>query len=82
MACTPTGYRLVTFAGWIGLLGWLQVLALVGAFALYGITRWFEPPTLWLFVLPLGFRVLAQSLDSYGRSLAKRKQFEYHYKPD
>jgi hypothetical protein len=82
MACTPIGYRLVTLASWIGLLGWLQFLALVGTFALFGITRWFPPPTLWLFALPLACRVLAQGLDVYGRSLAERKQFEYHYKPD
>jgi hypothetical protein len=82
MACTPAGYRLVTLAGWIGFLGWLQFLALVGAFALYGITRWFDPPTLWLFALPVACRVLAQTLDVYGRSLAARKQFQYHYKPD
>jgi hypothetical protein len=82
MACTPAGYRLVTLAGWIGFLGWVQFLALLAVFALYGMTRWFEPPTLWLFALPLVCRVVAQSLDVYGRSLAARKQFEYHYKPD
>jgi hypothetical protein len=82
MACAPAAYRLVSLAGLVGMLGWLQFLVLVGAFILYGITRWFDPPTLWLFALPLAFRVLAQSLDVYGRSLAARKQFEYHYKPD
>ena len=80
--CTPAGYRLVALAGWIGLLGWLVFLVLLGAFILYGITRWFEPPTLWLFALPLAFRILAQTLDGFGRSLAARKRFEYHYKPD
>jgi hypothetical protein len=82
MACTPAGYRLVAFAGWVGFLGWLIFLALLGIFALYGITRWFEPPTLWLFALPPALRVVAWTADVYGRSLASRKGFEYHYKPD
>jgi hypothetical protein len=82
MACTPAGYSLVAVAGWIGFLGWLQFLALLGVFILWAITRWFEPPTLWLFALPLACRVLAMVLDASGRSLAARKQFEYHYKPD
>lgn len=82
MACTPAGYRLVAAAGWIGALGWLLFLALVGALILWAITRWFEPPSLWLFALPLACRVLAMVLDVHGRSLAARKQFAYHYKPD
>lgn len=82
MACTPAGYRLVVVAGGIGLLGWLQFLGLLGVLIFWAITRWFEPPTLWLFVLPLACRVLAMVLDAFGRSLAARKQFEYHYKPD
>jgi hypothetical protein len=51
-------------------------------FIVSAVTRWFEPPTLWLFALPLGFRVVAQILDGRGRLLATRKHFEYHYKPD
>ena len=82
MACTPAGYRLVQIAGLVGLLGWLLFLALVGVFAVSAITRWFQPPTLWLFALPLACRVVAMVLDVQGRSLATRKQFEYHYKPD
>jgi hypothetical protein len=82
MTCTPAGYRLVALAGLIGVLGWLQFLVLVVILILWAITRLFEPPTLWLFALPLAFRVVAQVLDSLGRSLATRKHFEYHYKPD
>ena len=82
LTCTPAGYRLVEFAGWIGALGWLQFLVLVGVLIVWAITRMFERPTLWLFALPLAFRVVAQALDIYGRSLATRKHFQYHYKPD
>lgn len=82
MACTPTGYRLLNLAGWIGLLGWLQFLLLVVALILFAITRLFEFPTLWLFALPLAFGVVAGLLAGFGRSLASRKHFEYHYKPD
>jgi hypothetical protein len=82
MACTPAGYRLVLVAGLVGLLGWLVFLAIVGVFTFWAITRWFEAPTLWLYALPLAFRVVAMVLDNLGRSLATGKQFEYHYKPD
>ena len=82
MTCTPAGYRLVGVAGWVGILGWLQFLVLVAIFILFGVTRLFEPPSLWLFALPIAFRFVAQLLDGLGRSLAKRKNFEYHYKPD
>jgi hypothetical protein len=82
LTCTPAGYRLVSLAGLIGVLGWLLFLLLVAALIVATITRLFEFPTLWLFALPLAFRVVAQALDVYGRSLAVRKQFEYHYKPD
>jgi hypothetical protein len=80
--CTPAGYRLVGAAGLVGILGWLQFLVLVAIFALFGVTRMFEPPSLWLFALPIAFRFVAQLLDGFGRSLATRKNFEYHYKPD
>ncbi len=82
MACTPAGYRLLTLAGWTGVLGWLQFLLLVVALVVFAITRWFEFPTLWLFVLPLAFGVVAMLLAGLGRSLASDKHFEYHYKPD
>jgi len=82
MTCTPAGYRLVGVAGLVGILGWLQFLVLVAIFILFGITRLFEPPSLWLFALPISFRFAAQLLDGIGRSLARRKEFEYHYKPD
>jgi len=82
MTCTPAGYRLVSLAGLIGILGWLQFLVLVVIFILFAVTRLFEPPSLWLFALPIAFRVVAQLLDGCGRSLATRKHFEYHYKPD
>jgi len=64
------------------MLGWLQFLILLGVFIVYGITRWFEAPTMWVFALPLSFRVIAQTLDTVGRSSATRKHFEYQYKPD
>lgn len=82
MTCTPAGYKVVALAGWIGALGWLQFLLLVVVLIAGAITRWFEFPTLWLFAVPLGFRFVAQGLDRFGRSLATRKSFEYHYKPD
>lgn len=82
MTCTPTGYRLVSLAGFIGVLGWVQFLVLVVIFILFAVTRLFEAPSLWLFGLPIAFRVVAQLLDVSGRSLATRRHFEYHYKPD
>jgi hypothetical protein len=81
-ACTPAGYRLVLVAGLIGLLGWLVFFGIAGVITFWAVTRWFEAPTLWLYALPLAFRVVAMVLDNLGRSLATRKQFEYHYKPD
>jgi len=82
MTCTPAGYRLVGVAGLVGMLGWFQFLVLVAIFVLFGVTRLFEPPSPWLFALPIAFRFVAQLLDGIGRSLATRKNFEYHYKPD
>jgi len=82
MACTPAGYRLLSLAGWIGVLGWLLFLVLVAALIVFAITRLFEFPTLWLFALPPAFGVVAGILAGLGRSLANRKHFEYHYKPD
>lgn len=82
MACTPAGYWLLNLAGWTGLLGWLQFLLLVAALIIFAVTRLFEFPTLWLFALPPAFGVVARLLAGLGRSLASRKHFEYHYKPD
>lgn len=81
-SCAPAGYTLVSMAGWIGFLGWILFLVLIAALILSTATRLFSFPTLWLFTVPLGFRFVAQILDGYGRSLATRKRFEYHYKPD
>lgn len=80
--CSPTGYHLVSIAGLIGFLGWVLFLLLIAALILSAATRLFSFPTLWLFVVPPAFRFVAQFLDGYGRSLATRKHFEYHYKPD
>ncbi len=82
MTCSPAGYHLVSIAGLIGFLGWVLFLLLIAALILSAATRLFAFPTLWLFIVPLGFRFVAQFLDIYGRSLATRKHFEYHYKPD
>lgn len=82
VACTPAGYRLLSLAGWIGVLGWLLFLVLVAALIVFAITRLYEFPTLWLFALPPAFGVVAGILAGLGRSLANRKHFEYHYKPD
>lgn len=82
LRCTPTGYRLITLAGLIGFLGWVLFLLLVAALIISGATRLFSFPTLWLFAIPLAFRIPAQLLDGYGRSLATRKKFEYYYTPD
>lgn len=39
IACTPAGYKIVTLAGWIGALGWLQFLLLVVVLIVWAITR-------------------------------------------
>lgn len=82
LACSPVGYNFVSVAGLIGFLGWVLFLLLIAALILSAATRLFAFPTLWLFAVPLGFRFVAQFLDLYGCSLATRKHFEYHYKPD
>ena len=82
IACTSTGYKLVGVAGWVGLLGWIVLLLLLGIFAFAWIGQRFEAPTLWLVALPLVFRLVAGRLDGFGRSLAHRKRFQYYYKPD
>ena len=82
MACTPAGYRFLTFAGWIGAFGWLLFFLLLAALIVFAITRLFEFPTLWLFALPPAIGVVAGILAGFGRSLANRKHFEYHYGPD
>jgi Flp pilus assembly protein TadB len=63
-------------------IGWLLFLLLIAALIVFAITRLFEFPTLWVFALPLAFGVAAWLLAHLDRSLASRKRFEYHYKPD
>lgn len=82
MTCTPAGYRLLNLAGWIGIAGWVLFLLLLATFIAAAMTRLFEFPALWLFGLPLSCGVISWLLESQARSLAGRKQFEYHYPPD